>query len=508
MKCPFKSNMQSENVSPADFVAGAPRFWRGAAALRQHIVAMAHAFLANVPEKFTADGAKESGKEDGEHSDADQFPFQNDCHDEYGKVANNTGRTIGEIVADERERVRAGVDEELPDMKQRIRQRVDRRWASNHLDCSKKLRNRNRDRNRFLSERGLPADGPMTIHGEYGWKFWLPLLVFVVLEFYFNYLLLEGAVFRQKLVIALASVALVLGGGFSVSWFLKADRSVVKRRNRMALVQKILYKVGVVCVSIAFAVILLAFIYYRAGINPLDSESFAGGLKEAFSAPVTDFVLALFNILFFGVTIVTFNKAGWPIHGYGKVHAQQQSAKIAYEGSHNAADNAAKEVFDAAHAGVKQRREDVRLVLQNWETVCATFDAISGIARTVFETIETRYAEAINSYRDAFATGRQDETDADLAHNPVPAEIRKSAPVAPLNPIQPHDGINFDDYRNKAEAFEKAADDWVKENSDLASLQNFLAARKTEVRDLVQREQTDDMQHAAVAEKENGFGNA
>lgn len=500
---PMKNAQTHDAATVESLVASAPPFWHGAAALKQHIVSAANAFLGKVPEHFGADGAKKAGEQDGLFEDGGAFSFQNDCQAAYNKASLDTGRAIGTIVAHEGEQVQRTIAGEFPDMERELRHRVSPQWANKHLECAEQLYGQQIEQKRFLRERGLPLGGSMTIHGDYGLKFWLPLAVVVIAEFYFNYLLLDPAGFREKFVIALASVSVVLGGGFAVSWLWKFSRSVIKRNNRLSIMQKVLCWAGIIVACAIFFAALLFLVYYRAGISMLDGGPIMDSLTKAFSTNATDFVLAIINILFFGVTIVTFNKAGWPIHGYGKVHEQLQSAKNAYEYSNNTVDSAAKEVFNAAHKNMEQRLEDVRMMLQGWDAMSNVVAEIPEMIKTVNTTIGTRYKVAIEIYRGAFADARSGSADADLARNPVPEEIRVGAPIERLNAIQPPEIINLDLYREQANAFGQAAQNWAKENSDLAKLQVASQHLRAQMMDLVQQTEREDMRRVGL-EEQNG----
>lgn len=476
-------------------VKNAPRFWLGPAAMKQHIRAAANAFLKEVPNRFMADGAKKVGRENG--LEGEQFPFQNDCKAAYDAVSLDVGRIAGEVIAHESTRIADSVAPGFPNTKARVRLRVTEEWAIEHQRCAGDLGSRLKDQKKFMFARNLPVDGPTTIRGDYGWKFWLPLTVLAITDLGANYIFLDPASFRQKLVIALASVAVVLGSGIAVSWFRKASRSIVVNPNRFALVQKIMCWLATAFISISFLATLLFFVCYRAGISLLDSGPIVETLTTAFSANPTDFALALFNLLFFGVTIVAFNKAGWQIHGYDKVHDQLQLATESYNASRRVAADAARAVLASSRDEVNQRRDDVRRILGAWTTIQTVFEEIPDMAREAVSVIDAQYKDAVKGYRDVFFDTRHHRGGPDEVQQPIPRDIRQDAPIAPVaTTTQPVDA-DIAQYREQAASFENRAEEWVNENADDEELDRYVTKRRTEVVAAVRQQQTDDLRVAA-----------
>ncbi|MGR3913943.1 MAG: hypothetical protein OD918_05375 [Gammaproteobacteria bacterium] len=498
----MEKTQTTDETTVDSLVKGAPRFWLGPAAMKQHIVAAANALLEKVPERFTAEGAKKAAEDHGLFDKGNQFSFQDECKAAYEKGSLEAGRVVGEIVARERSRIDSDAGS-FPDMEGELSRLVTKKWANKHLDCAKEYAARTTGQKKFLRARGLPVDGSMTIRGEYGIKkFWLPLGVLIIAEFFGNYLLLGQAGFREKLVIALASVAVVLITGVVISWFLKARHSVVVRDNRWASMQKTMCWAVVAFFGIVFVMALFFFVVHRAGSGPGDVP-ILGSLAKVLSNSPADFGLALFNILFFGVTIVACYKAGWPLHGYGNVHKELQSAKNAYERNKHDADDAVAKVFDDAHDEVKKRRADVLHMSRAWNTVCRVFAEIPKANLAAKSAIDARYTNAIKIYRSTFAEYRGDAIDADLRQNRIPEEIRENAPITPLESITDHPvDDDLSKHQEQMKSFGERADEWERNNSDSEKLARFSEERKANLIESVKKEKREELQAAAAIDDE------
>ena len=487
--------------------------------MRQHIVSAANALLENIKERFAADGAKKAGHEDGLFAEGDQFSFQDECKAAYDGVSLDAGRVVDEIIAHERSHI-DGVVGDFPDMEGEVRRRITTRWATDHLESAKELYMRERNQKKFLRERGLPVDGSMTIRGDSSWKFWLPLFVCVVADLYGNYLFLGNAQFRERIGISLTAIVVVFGVGGAISWLLKAARSIVLRLNRWAAMLKAMCWTGVALSGLVFLAALSLLVIYRGGRSTNGSQSESDGgqdenvsameiIAQVFSGDPQSLGLALFNVLFFGVTIVTFYKAGWPVLGYNKVHNLLQSAKNAYDKSRYAVDGVAQDAFDAAREEVKKRRADVRDMLRTWNTICSVFAEISNMTQAAGAAIDVRYKGAIKIYRGTFSEYRRGSTDAGLLPDPVPPAIREDAPIAALQPLDTLDHPLQDDlaqYQEKLQSFGKRADEWEQKNSDCEKLEVFLKEYKAQLIDSVKREKAEDLQ-AAIDDDDEGVGN-
>ena len=456
--------------------------------------------LDRLKDKYTNESAELAGRDDG-GKNGDQYPFQNDCRTAYLSVILCIGKTISGIVKREKDEVEKVLKQKLPNMEENVERKIDRNAVRNLMDTADTLNKTEQAADKFLRDRGLNLTSYESQKGadHNHWKFWLPLTVILLIEVFANYVFLYGARLSEKSLITATAVVVVFVCGFSISWCFKAKTGIRVRDNKFIGLQKGIAWAGIALVSVGFTLCLIFFVYYRAGEDLSSVTEVLSQLANAFTNAITDLGLALLNVVFLFVAIVTFHNAGWRIRKYGNVAKDRAKHKQEYKQIRADMDSKARLIFDAAIASVQLRQEKVSEIELNYKAIKAVCEDVPRISKEITGIITNKYEMSIRKYRDGFKGGRNpnDKTAADLSQ-PIPDIFRTQSPITSLETSNSTHNITAlqalceMDFPNEIACFNKAVEKWENENNQFGKLNEFAQEHIKQQKARIRKESKDD----------------
>lgn len=499
---PAKDDTEVAEDKFENLILGAPRFNDGSDAVKNFILGrvLASAWPAFNP--YTHKNAENSGVEDGEKN-GDTFPFQADCRSAFRATRNRVGKAIAKIVKREKVEIDETLKLQLPNMEEQIERNIDRVAVTNLMKSAKTLNNAMKNANEFLRTRGYKQDSPEAQEGvEYmHWNFLAPLVVIFLFEVFANYWLLGDAEIAAKFRITAAAVAVVFIAGYAISWCIKARMGTRIINNKYMDLYKILARVGVAVIGLLFTIVLIFFIFYRAGIYPTSIADVFPGIANAFVNNITDIGLVLLNIVFLFIAIRTFLTSGWKIRKYGDVAKDIAQHQQHYDEIRGELDNQAKHVFTAAIAEVQHRQQRSDEIEMNWKTIVSVCKDIPDINKDATDRINEKYQLAIKKYREGFSKGRfpQSAITDDLLDQ-TPIGYHMSSPITLLvDTDDPADSLTSllqhvcdVDFQKEISEFHKRVDEWKNANSEFDKLSEFAQQQIKKQKERIRRERNDD----------------
>ena len=500
-----------ETENQADpLIATAPWFSGGIGKVKNHIldkvvpkemVPKVRMDIKNLENESVEEEAERIGRDDGGGS-SDQHFFQKDCRDAYRRVITRVGKTISGIAAREKDQIDEVLKSKLPDMEEDVERSIDRNAVLKLMDAAYTMNKTEKTAAKFLHDRDLNLDSYEAQKGYdfTHWKFWLPLLVMVLIDFYANYIFLEGAEVVQKILYAIASVAVIFTFGYGASWLFKANSGIRVRDNKFRTLQKGTVWAGMAMDNIGFGMALLGFIFSRAGLGIPSAMEVLPKLAEAFLNNTTDTGLALLNVVFLFVAITTFRNAGWRIRNYRHVAKDRAKHTQEYKQIRLDLDNKARIIFDKAIDSIKYRQEESRKIELNWPTIKAVCDQVPNIHEEARNIIVDKYELSIKKYREGFEQGRIANSDIakDLKAQ-IPHELRMDSKIEQLtgtgNSMQ-HDtvlqALRDIDFPNDIDDFKKKVDEWKNANNHFNKLSDFAQQQIEKQKVRIRQEGKDD----------------
>ena len=447
-------------------------------------------------------------KEDGLGS-SNQHSFQQDCRNAYHDAITRIGKTIFGIVKREKDLIDKVIKSRLPNMEEKVERKIDRNAVLKLMEAADRRNKTERAADRFLHDRGLDLDSHEAQKGYdlTHWKFWLPLLVMLIIELFANYIFLEGAGLVIKLLYAVTSVVVIFFCALVISLCLKVKTGIRVRCNKFRMLQKFSAWAGVVLMVIIFALALLLFIFSRAGTGIPTATEILPKLVEAFTNNIPDAGLAALNIMFLLWAIATFSKEGWRIHKYGNV--AQDMVKHIQEHKQIRADmnNQARTIFDTAIVYINRRQEKADEIERDWPTIKDVCEQIPNTFEKARNVIAEKYELSIKKYREGFEKRRipNPEITSDLSAQ-IPNELRPDSSIDTLTGSMQGGtllkAISEMDFSNDITEFRKKVGEWENANNKFDKLSNFAQQRIAEQKRRILQEGQDDGIESSIAENE------
>lgn len=499
------NKLTSPNDPDEELVREAPSFSEGIGNIKNHIInKVLSVVLGDIAPKFAIKKAKKIGHEDG-YAGGENNSYQPDCLLGYQRIVARLDGIIAKIIKRERDEAHNILRTDLPNMQDTIKQRIDPGYVQKRVTAANELVQAQKNVKNFLFQRGLTFEQHTAQRGESHehWKFWLPLLVILVVEAFCNYIFLEPAKPLEKTLITVTVISVIFVCGYAISWCFKALAGVRVVDNKFKRLHKNLAWAGIVVLSVVFAAALLLFIFYRAGMSFISVSGMWNQLAEAFTNNPTDFGLAVLNIVFLFLAISTFKNAGWCMWKYRKMAEKMETCNHKYESSVEYAAAQVKEIFHGATHKVKQLESRANNIKLNWHAIQSVFDKISDIHSQAVKIISEQYERAIKQYRNAFEQAFSPSQNDDMTAT-IPAEI--TCPIQPLEKIDKSAHSKIEDLRemdiaNEVDKFRKRVEQWYVDNNDIEKLERFADKHIKRTKQTIAQQRNADLRMAPAADE-------
>ena len=483
------ANRPPDEINQIDlFVADSPSFSDGDAVLTNYIVndvvtKELHRLNVNSKYEFTPEKAEVTGRKHGV-DEGTHYDYQTKCRNAYRETIQRVRSVLSAIVKREKDEIYKAIREELPNMGAQLEQKLNRNEVEKLTEIAEKRNKADRKAEKFLLDRGLDINSPeaQDAKGYTNWKFWVPLLVILLIELFANYLFLNPATPLDKILISVTAVVVVFVCGFGINTCRKKNAGI-RTADAFKKIKNTFWHLGVVFFGVFFTLALLFFISYRAGKSFVTTEIFSQ-LTTAFTNNITDFGLAVLNVVFLFIAITTFRNATYRVSGYDKLASERRKRTRGHKQIRGRLYNQSRVVFDEAHDTINLRRNASNKIGMNWRTIKDTCDHIPDIERDATNRIADQYESAIKKYREGFEKGRfpNAENREDM-RTEIPAPIRVSSSIdtlidddeslrqqAAFNQLS---SINFEE---EIDQFSDRVENWRSANEKFDQLNEF--ARK------------------------------
>ncbi len=434
---------------------------------------------SNKPD-FTPKEAERLGRKHGV-DEGTHHAFPQDCHNAYREVIQRIRDTLSAIVKREKDKIYKDIKEDLPNMEHQLEQKLNRNEVEHLTSAAEKSNKADRKADKFLLDRGLDLESPEATEGEgyTNWKFVVPFLVILLIEVFANYIFLEPAALQEKILVAVSAVIVVFVCGGCINICLKSKTGLRTQDEWKQLKKWLLYG-GVLLSIVFFALTLIFFVFYRAGL-PFTTIDIFSKLGEAFTNNITDLGLALLNILFLLFVVKSFRNATSRVSGYDALAKKRNNSTREYKLIRGRLHKQARAVFDGAHATIRERRNTSSEIDMSWRTIKETCESIPTSEHDATRIITHQYETTIKKYREGFDRGRFPNADGRVdMRTKIPQPLRVGAPIETLMSeddsmrrraaFQELSSLNFEE---EIEQFRDRMEKWTSENEDFNKLNEF-----------------------------------
>lgn len=245
---------------------------------------------------------------------------------------------------------------------------------------------------RFLKDRNLKEENIKKVYKQYFWSY---LIGAVLIEFLLNYLLLDKAGVRDRVIASITALVITVGLGFFIG---KIEKYRVSLESEFDA-QKTQARIGQIIMLVVFGFGLIWLLSYRAGGNLYDF-SFNNLLDD-----IKNLALVLGNIAGFYLAIRSgrdWSDEGWNVIGYGPCVDEEENAKQKLCSLKNEINGFPEVVYDECAEEVRSIKSEAKEVSVEWHRIEKTWNEFHEIEMKVENDVIEKYRETMRTYVDTF----------------------------------------------------------------------------------------------------------